>query len=116
MINHYFIIHGSYGNPYKNWIPWLYKRITKRKNKCIVPHFPSPIGQNFTTWSNILTQYKNSGYINENTVMITHSLGGIYVVKFLKENNIKIKKLITVAGFNRIKYEEEHLYNSFYNK
>ena len=35
-MNNYFIIHGSYGNPYKNWIPWLKKQLSKRKLNCIV--------------------------------------------------------------------------------
>ena len=29
-------------------------------------------------------------------------------------SDLKIKKLITIAGFNNITYEDEHLYNSFY--
>lgn len=43
MSNNYFIIHGSYGNPYKNWIPWLKKQLSKRKLNCIVPSFPPPL-------------------------------------------------------------------------
>lgn len=34
MENNYFIIHGSYGNPYKNWIHWLKTQLSKRKFKC----------------------------------------------------------------------------------
>ena len=34
MNNNYFIVHGSYGNLYKNWIPWLKKQLSKRKLTC----------------------------------------------------------------------------------
>ncbi len=114
MKENYFIIHGSYGNPYKNWIPWLYQYITKKGNKCVVPHFPSHSEQNYINWSSLLQQYVKYGYINENTIFITHSLGGIFAVKFLEQNQIKIKKMITIAGFNHIPYEEKDLYESFY--
>ncbi len=114
-MNNYFLIHGSYGNPYKNWLPWLKKELGKRKLNCIVPNFPSPYKQDYESWSKILKAYLEIGYITEETTFITHSLGGIFVAKFLMENQIKIKKLITVAGFNNIKFEEDNsLYDSFY--
>ena len=37
----YFLIHGSYGNPYKNWFPWLKEELGVRKKTYKVPHFPS---------------------------------------------------------------------------
>ncbi len=36
MNNNYFIIHGSYGNPYKNWVPWLKRELGKRKMETLV--------------------------------------------------------------------------------
>ncbi len=114
-MNNYFLIHGSYGNPYKNWLPWLKKELGKRKLNCIVPNFPSPYKQDYESWSKILKAYLEIGYITEDTSFITHSLGGIFIVKFLIENDIKIKKLMTVAGFNNVKFEEDNsLYDSFY--
>ncbi len=114
-MNNYFIIHGSYGNPYKNWIPWLKKELGKRKLNCLVSNFPSPYLQNYESWSKILQAYLEIGYTTEETIFITHSLGGIFIAKFLIENHVKIKKLITVAGFNQIKFDEDNsLYDSFY--
>lgn len=115
MSNNYFIIHGSYGNPYKNWIPWLKKQLSKRKLNCIVPSFPTPIKQDYDSWSKILKAYFEIEYITENTTFITHSLGGIFIVKFLLENKIKVKKIITIAGFNNLEFEDDmSLYKSFY--
>lgn len=115
MQNNYFIIHGSYGNPYKNWIPWLKKQLSKRKLDCIVPDFPTPYKQDYESWSKILKSYLDIGYITESTTFITHSLGGIFIAKFLLENKIKVKKIITVAGFNNLTFDDDmSLYNSFY--
>lgn len=115
LMESYFLIHGSYGNPYKNWLPWLKSQLSKRKLNCIVPNFPSPYKQDYESWGEVLKAYWKVGYITENTTFITHSLGGIFIVKFLIENHIKIKKMITVAGFNNIQFEEDNsLYDSFY--
>lgn len=111
----YFIIHGSYGNPYKNWIPWLKRELSKRKINCIVPNFPNPYRQDYESWSKILKAYNEIGYITEDTTFVTHSLGGIFIIKFLIENDIKVKKIITVAGFNNVTFQDDmNLYSSFY--
>lgn len=115
MKNNYFIIHGSYGNPYKNWIPWLKKQLSKRKLNCIVPSFSTPYKQEYESWSKILKAYFEIGYITEDTIFITHSLGGIFIIKFLLENKIKVKKIITIAGFNNLEFNDDmDLYKSFY--
>lgn len=114
-MNNYFIIHGSYGNPYKNWIPWLKKQLSKRKLNCIVPSFPTPYKQNYESWNKILKAYSEIGYITEDATFITHSLVGIFIVKFLLENKIKVKKIITIAGFNNLEFVDDmNLYKSFY--
>ncbi len=114
-MKNYFIIHGSYGNPYKNWIPYVKKQLGKRKLNCIVPSFTTPYKQDYESWKTILMSYVKVGYITEETTFITHSLGGIFVVKFLIDNNIKVKKMVTVAGFNKIQFDEDNtLYDSFY--
>lgn len=42
-------------------------------------------------------------------------MGGIFIIKFLIENKIKVKKIITVAGFNNLKFNDDfNLYKSFY--
>ena len=57
MEQNYFIIHGSYGNPYKNWIPSLKSQLSKRKLNCIVPSLTTPYKQDYKSWSTILMAY-----------------------------------------------------------
>lgn len=40
------------------------------------------------------------GLINENTIIIGHSIAPVFISKFLTENKLKVKKLIFVCGFN----------------
>ncbi len=116
-MQNFFVIHGSYGNPYKNWLPYLKSQLGKRKLNCIVPNFPSPDKQDYKSWSKILKAYVEIGCITKETTIITHSLGGIFIAKFLIENAITIKRIVTVAGFNNMQFEEDNsLYDSFYMK
>ena len=97
----YFLIHGSYGNPYKNWFPWLKEELGVRKKTYIVPHFPSFEKQNYFNWSTILESYLRAGCITEETIFITHSLGGIFLVKFLLENKLIAAPILSGSRINR---------------
>ncbi len=93
----YIILHGSFGSKDSNWFPWLKKELEMRNKKVEVPQFPIGVGnQNFENWSKVM----NTLTINENTVIIAHSIAPIFVCKYLITNKIKIKKLIFVCGFN----------------
>ena len=48
MKNNYFIIHGSFGSPFSNWIPWLRKEIENREEEDYTPDLPTGVGyQNY---------------------------------------------------------------------
>jgi predicted alpha/beta hydrolase family esterase len=95
MKDNYIIVHGSFGSKDGNWFPWL-KNILKGKD-VVVPQMPVGVGnQNFESWSRILDKLK----IDENTIIIAHSIAPIFVCKYLIANKIKVKKLIFVCGFN----------------
>ena len=100
-MQNYFIIHGSFGSPYSNWFSWLYDVITSAGKEVYVPSFPIGIGyQNYENWSKLLKYYLDLGFINENTIIIGHSIAPVFISKFLVENKVKVKKLIFVCGFN----------------
>ena len=53
-MKNYFILHGSFGSPYSNWLPWLFTEIEKTKPNlkeepvCYAPQFPTGVGfQNY---------------------------------------------------------------------
>ena len=117
-MENYFIIHGSFGSPFENWFGWLYDFIEDDAKQCYVPQFPIGVGyQNYENWSKLLKYYLDLGLINENTTIIAHSIAPIFVSKFLTENQIKIKKLISVCGFNNylgINEEYDNVNESMY--
>ncbi len=101
MKENYFIVHGSFANPFSNWFEWLARKLSAEGAKVYVPHFPVGVGlQNFDNWEKLLKYYFDLGLINESTTIIGHSIAPIFISKFLTKNKIKVKKLIFVCGFN----------------
>ena len=99
--DNYFIIHGSFGNPFINWFSWLHDFIKDEGKQVYVPQFPIGVKyQNYGNWSKLLKYYLDLGLINENTIIIGHSIAPVFISKFLIENKVKVKKLIFVCGFN----------------
>jgi hypothetical protein len=93
----YIIIHGSFGSKDGNWFPWLKKELEKDNKNVIVPQMPVGVGnQNYENWANVLNELN----VDENTIIIAHSIAPIFVCKYLITNKIKVKKLIFVCGFN----------------
>ncbi|MBR3837766.1 MAG: alpha/beta hydrolase [Clostridia bacterium] len=111
-----FILHGSYGKPFENWFPWMENKLAEEEILCTIPTFPTPNNQEYSSWKELLDYYVKKGIINEETVLIGHSCGAVCAAKFLAETNIKIKALISVAGYNNF-YSGDHmddLNGSFY--
>ena len=101
MKNNYLLIHGSFGSPFSNWIPYLRKEIEKKNLEVYTPDFPTGVGyQNYENWSKLLKTYVDANIINENTIIFAHSIAPIFVCKFLVENKIRVKRLVLVCGFN----------------
>ena len=101
MKNNYLLVHGSFGSPFSNWIPWLRSELEKDNLEVYTPDFPTGVEyQNYDNWSKLLKVYVDAGIINENTIIYAHSIAPIFICKFLVENKIKVKRLVFVCGFN----------------
>lgn len=90
-----FIFHGVGGHPGENWFPWLKKELEKRGYNVIVPQFPTPKGQTLDNWLKVLNHYKE--FLNEDTILIGHSLGAPFALNVIEKNQVKAAFL--VAGY-----------------
>ena len=96
-MNNYIILHGSFGSKDGNWFPWLKKKLENKNLDVVVPQMPVGVGiQNYENWSKEFSKLK----IDENTIIIAHSIAPVFVCKYLINNKIKVNKLIFVCGFN----------------
>ncbi len=95
------LIHGSFGSPFSNWIPWLRRKIEEKELDVYTPDLPTGVTyQNYTNWSNVMDGYVSAGVLNENTVIYAHSIAPVFICKFLVERKIKVKRIVSVCGFN----------------
>lgn len=92
------IIHGAYGYPTENWFGWLENQLHNRQINCYVPSFPTPVGQSLKNWLAIFNQ-SYLPVVNSNTILIGHSLGAIFVLRWLEQYLSTIKVAILVGGF-----------------
>lgn len=97
----YFLIHGSFGSPFANWLPWLRKQLRNRSEEIYTPDFPTGVGfQNYENWEKLLRVYLEAGLITEHTTFIAHSVAPVFICKFLISHKVRVKKLVFVCGFN----------------
>lgn len=90
-----FIFHGTDGYPQQNWFPWLKKELQPMGFNVHVPQFPTEV-QTLRGWFDILKDYKN--FIDEETLMVGHSLGGAFLLRVLENTRKKIAVACTVSA------------------
>jgi len=121
---------GEAFNSYENYINYLktvplwhmqkqdrliswYKRyndfLDEDKFECIKIPMPNDRNAQYTEWK--IWFERHISYLEDNIIMVGHSLGGIFLAKFLSENNlnIDIKQLHLVAAPYQIENEKEQL-------
>ncbi len=96
------IVHGCPGknkkplekeNKKKRWRFWVKNELLKKGINCETPEMPSPWQPKYKDWKKEFDKIK----IDENSILVGHSAGGGFLVRWLGETKKKIKKLILVA-------------------
>lgn len=101
MQENYFLIHGSFGSPFANWLPWLHEQLGNQNKEVYTPDFPTGVGfQNYENWENLLKVYLRAGLITEQTIIFAHSIAPVFICKFLITHKVKVKRLVFICGFN----------------
>ncbi|MEK7617740.1 MAG: alpha/beta fold hydrolase [Patescibacteria group bacterium] len=103
-----FIFHGTGGHPEENWFPWLKKELEDKGLEVFVPQFPTPEGQSLEAWLKVLEPHLQK--INTDTILIGHSLGGMFTLKLLEILSTPIKLAVLVGtpiGIGTIKNFEQ---------
>jgi len=77
----------------KHWIPWTKKQLIKRGIEVQAPIMPEPWQPDYNKFKSEFEKLE----VNENTVLVGHSCGCAFLVRWLGESKKKIHKLILVA-------------------
>ena len=92
----WFILHGWGGDSTTNWFPWLKVREEKKGREVFVPDFPNTEFPTYDEWSD----HWDSVYapkVDEKSVLVGHSLGGSFLLRWLSEKQVSVARLILVA-------------------
>lgn len=91
------IIHGTEGNPNVHWLPWLADRVTQAGHQAVVPHLPTPEGQNLRNWRDSFD--RAVGPLTSDDIIVGHSVGATFALRLLETASVTIKATFLVAGF-----------------
>ncbi len=100
------ILHGmpskeGYYNPTRNsqsnehWLPWIQRQLILKSILTQTPELPEPYEPVYEKWLDIFEQF----HIDENTILVGHSCGAGFLVRWLSENKMKVGKVALVAPF-----------------
>lgn len=93
----------------KHWIPWIKKELTSRGIKTEAPLMPEPWYPSYEAFKKEFEKYE----VTNNTVLIGHSCGCAFLVRWLGETKRKVLKLILVAPW-KIPDGEDNFRKKFY--
>lgn len=98
------ILHGmpsreEYYNPEseaqsnKHWIPWLQRQLILKDILAQTPELPRPYAPDYAAWKSVFETLNPS----EESILIGHSCGAGFLLRWLTETRTKAKQLVLVA-------------------
>jgi uncharacterized protein len=87
------ILHGWEGDPNLYWIPVAKQKFEGMGYEVHTPQMPGGYFPKKTEWLKIVGDFK----IDENWILIGHSLGGVTILKYLEDTDKKIAEAILIA-------------------
>jgi predicted alpha/beta hydrolase family esterase len=98
------IVHGCPGGPEgerdaetrsfdKHWMPWIRERLIERNIPTLAPIMPDPWAPDYTSFRGEFEKHP----VSERTILIGHSCGCAFLVRWLGESKQRIDTLVLVA-------------------
>jgi uncharacterized protein len=104
-MKHTILVHGApekeeFFNPdmpspsNSHWFPWLQKELSVRNEACEAFEYPKPYDPTYEAWLEVFNQHT----IDEETILIGHSCGGGFILRYLTEHpDAKVYKVFLIA-------------------
>jgi len=96
----------------RHWKLWLENKLKEKGIKVSNELYPRDWAPKYSDWKNKFEKIN----VNENSILIGHSAGGAFLVRWLSETKTKIKKLILVSPGKSGKQSREILVDLYGNK
>ena len=92
-----FILHSLNGDTLKMWGQDVKETFEKKNIEVFLPEFPIRAESRYERFDEILKEFLNNGLLNNDSIVIAHSIGNAYFVRFCKEHNYNPYAYIAVA-------------------
>lgn len=92
-----FILHSLNGDTLKMWGQDIKDTYEKKDLKVFMPEFPIRAESKYDKFKVILKEYIDNGTLNNDSIVIAHSIGNAYFVRFCMELDYVPKAYIAVA-------------------
>lgn len=89
------IVHSYNGDTAGSFAKNIEKRCRINGLEYRFPCFPVRMEASYESWKRVMDEEK----IDENTILVAHSLGTQFVPKYIAEKNLKIDAYVSVAGY-----------------
>ncbi|MBP7831756.1 MAG: alpha/beta hydrolase [Candidatus Pacebacteria bacterium] len=77
----------------QHWLYWIKKELTEKNIIAETPTMPVPYLPEYSAWKEMFETFP----LTQETILIGHSCGGGFIVRYLSENNIRVGKVVLVA-------------------
>lgn len=108
------IIHGSpdtkrdYKISSRHWFPWLKTELENKGAQVFTPEMPNSEKPDYEEWKKTLESLPME--IDDQTILVGHSAGGAFLVRYLNEKQLAIKQLVLVSASSTIQGETSRLH------
>jgi valyl-tRNA synthetase len=80
----------------RHWFPWLRDNLIANGHSVIIPEMPDAHLPNYQAWKREFEF--NVPVLDESTILVGHSAGGAFLVRYLGEKLIRIKQLVLLSA------------------
>ena len=96
-ISNIFILHSLNGDTLRMWGVDLKEVFEQKEIDVIMPEFPIRAESKYEKFRDILEYYYENGKLNNNSIVIAHSISNAYFIRFCEKKNFVPKSYIAVA-------------------
>lgn len=76
-----------------HWFPWVQRQLLLKGILAQTPEMPGEYSPHYGQWKKMFERFE----INKETILIGHSCGGGFLVRWLSENDVNVGKVLLVA-------------------
>ena len=91
-----------------HWLPWLQKQLLTKDIHAVTPELPVAWMPDYEVWKKEFERFD----LSNDTVLVGHSCGAGFIVKYLCENSVKVGKVVLVAPWVD---PEQEIENGFFD-